>query len=321
MLVEISGKYSPEILSRANNYLYKKETRSSYQIEKEEPSTERVERFVSLLNNAGKENLADLLSESSLTKLQNQIVDVRFAAKAFRDYQNYIGQTTWNYDEIIHYICPPPQFVRQLTDGLADAAGRLEAVHPIVKAAVVAFGFVFIHPFEDGNGRIHRFLIHDILSRDQFVPEGMIIPVSAHMLNNMKLYDNALEAYSKPLMKIIRYSKNDKHELTVLNASEVDGYFRFPDFTTQTEYLCKAIEATVSNDLNKELFFLQCYDEAKELIKQRIDMPDRLIDSFIRFTHQNNGTFPNRRRKQFSMLTDVEIDALQTIFRSVFNAE
>ncbi len=50
-------------------------------------------------------------------------------------------------------------------------------VHPIIRAAATVFGFVFIHPFEDGNGRIHRFLIHDILSRDSFMPAGMIIPM------------------------------------------------------------------------------------------------------------------------------------------------
>lgn len=28
-------------------------------------------------------------------------------------------------------------------------------VDPVVLAAALAFGFVFIHPFEEGNGRIH----------------------------------------------------------------------------------------------------------------------------------------------------------------------
>jgi hypothetical protein len=113
-LNKISKNYSPETLKRANNYLYKKETRSSYQIEKEEPSPERIERFVSLLSNAGKKNVAELLSEESLVILQNQIVDPRFAAKSFRNFQNYIGQSAWNYDEIIHYVCPPPEFLSDL---------------------------------------------------------------------------------------------------------------------------------------------------------------------------------------------------------------
>jgi hypothetical protein len=320
-LNKISKNYSPEILKRANNYLYKKETRSSYQIEKEEPSPERIEKFVRLLSNAGKKDIGELLSEESLVKLQNQIVDPRFAATGFRDFQNYIGQTTRNYDEIISYVCPPPEFLSDLMRELSNTAIKMEGVYPIVRAAAIAFGFVFIHPFEDGNGRIHRFLIHDILSRDNFLPSGMIIPVSAHMVNNMQLYDDALEAYSKPLMYLIKYTKNEEQELLVLNASEVEGYYRFPDLTVQTEYLCKVIETAVSHDLPNELNFLQNYDEAKGLMKQRVDMPDKLIDLFIRFTHQNNGIFPKRGRNTFQMLKDDEIEALQSIFQDVFAVE
>jgi len=321
MLRELSKNYSAEILNRANNYLYKKETRSSYQIEKEEPTTERIDRFVSLLSNAGKKDIRDLLSEESLLMLQNQIVDPRFAATGFRDFQNYIGQTTWNYDEIIHYVCPPPEFLSDLMKDLSNTAIRMEGVNPIVRATAIAFGFVFIHPFEDGNGRIHRFLIHDFLSRDNFLPTGMIIPVSAHMVNNLKLYDDALEAYSKPIMQIIKYTKDKKQKLIVLNASEVEGYYRFPDLTAQTEYLCTVIETAISQDLPNELNFLQNYDEAKELMKQRVDMPDKLIDLFIRFTHQNNGIFPKRRRNTFHMLNDDEIEALQSIFQDVFTLD
>jgi hypothetical protein len=320
-LNKISKNYSPETLKRAINYLYKKETRSSYQIEKEEPSPERIERFVSLLSNAGKKDVAELLSEESLVILQNQIVDPRFAATSFRDFQNYIGQTTWNYDEIIYYVCPPPEFLSDLMKELSNTAIKMKGVYPIVRAAAIAFGFVFIHPFEDGNGRIHRFFIHDFLSRDNFLPSGMIIPVSAHMVNNMKEYDDTLEAYSKPLMYLVRYTKNEEQELLVLNASEVEGYYRFPDLTAQTEYLCKVIETVVSHDLPNELNFLQNYDEAKGLMKQRVDMPDKLIDLFIRFTHQNNGIFPKRRRTTFQMLKDNEIEALQSIFQDVFTEE
>jgi hypothetical protein len=321
ILNKLSKNFSPEIVKRANNYLYKKETRSSYEIEKEEPSPERIERFVSLLSNAGKRDIGELLSEESLVKLQNLIVDPRFAATSFRDFQNFIGQTTRNYDEIIHYICPPPEFLQDLMKELANTAIKMEKVYPIVRAAAVAFGFVFIHPFEDGNGRIHRFLIHDILSREIFLPSGMIIPVSAHMVNNMKLYDDALEAYSKPLMNIIKYTRKGEQELLVLNTSEVEGYYRFPDLTEQTEYLCKVIETTVSHDLPNELTFLQNYDEAKGLMKQRVDMPDKLIDLFIRFTHQNNGIFPKRKRNNFQLLKDDEIEALQSIFQEVFLME
>ena len=77
---------------------------------------------------------------------------------------------------------------------------------------------------------------------------------------------------------MIRYTKTEEKELLVLNASEVEGYYRFPDLTAQTEYLCKVIETAVYHDLPDELIFLQNYDEARELMKQKVDMPDKLID-------------------------------------------
>jgi Fic family protein len=47
---------------------------------------------------------------------------------------------------------------------------------------------------QDGNGRIHRFLIHNILARRKFTPEGLMFPVSAVMLKNPADYDASLEA-------------------------------------------------------------------------------------------------------------------------------
>jgi hypothetical protein len=50
-------------------------------------------------------------------------------------------------------------------------------------------------------------------------------------------------------------------------------------------------------------------------------MHDKLIDLFIRFTHQNKGIFPKRRKNTFQMLKDEEIEALQSIFQDVFIVE
>jgi len=71
-----------------------------------------------------------------------------------------------------------------------------KAVSAVVHAAAVAYGFVFLHPFEDGNGRIHRFLIHNVLARRGFTPEGIMFPVSASMLKNLADDDASLEAFS-----------------------------------------------------------------------------------------------------------------------------
>ena len=319
LITAIRQAFPPDIFYRAVSYLYTKETRSSYLIEQEQPSPERTARFISLLERAGEEPIATLMREQFLTHLQNEIVDSRFAALGYRNFQNYIGQTTYNFKEIFHYICPPPQFLPSIMEGLSMSLEKTAGVHPVVRATIIAFGFVFAHPFEDGNGRLHRFLIHDVLTRDGVVPRGMIVPVSAHMVNHKKEYDMALEVYSKPLMRRIRYELNQQdHSLRVTNPEAVESYFRYPDLTSQCIYLATTIQETIKEDIYPEMEFLVKYDEAKTAIQEIVDMPDRYIDLLIKLLHQNKGLLSERKRKHFTQLTDSELSRIETVFREVF---
>ena len=56
---------------------------------------------------------------------------------------------------------------------------RTQGQPTVMRSAVAAFGFVYIHPLADGNGRVHRFLINDILRRDGTVQDPMVLPVSS----------------------------------------------------------------------------------------------------------------------------------------------
>lgn len=318
---QLKNSFPADIFQRANNYLYNKETRSSYEIEKEQPSPDRMEKFIAILRRAGTEQTTAILDEVRLIALQNAIVDQRFAAAAFRDFQNYIGQSMDGFRELIHYICPPPEILKTLMDGLKDSAEKTAGIIPEVRAAIIAFGFVFIHPFEDGNGRLHRFLIHDILVHDGIVPQGLIIPVSAHMLNNIRDYDNILENYSKTLMQRIKYNKKDSGEIEIVNGDEVEGYFRYPDLTDQCIYLAETIHTTLNEDMPNELIFIQRYDEVKKALQHIVDMPDRIINLMIMFLHQHKGVFPKRRREEFAKLTDDEINEMQVVFRKIFEMD
>lgn len=73
---------------------------------------------------------------------------------------------------------------------------RHSNVDPVCAAAAASFGFVFIHPFEDGNGRIHRFLKHQMLASSGFTPHQMLFPVSAVMMRDRSRYDEILEGFS-----------------------------------------------------------------------------------------------------------------------------
>lgn len=317
----LKNDFPEDFFRRAAAYLYNKETRSSYEIEREKPSSDRMERFMALLNKAGARPTEELLLKENLVRMQNVIVDPRYAAADYRDFQNYVGESLPNYHSIIHYICPPPIMVETLMAGLHTAAGKTPGVEPIIRAALFAFGFVFIHPFEDGNGRLHRFMIHDILVHDGMVPEGLIIPVSAHMLNDKKAYDQTLESYSRPLMQRIQYTLSDNGEVTVNNKNEVEGYYRYPDLTPQATYLAEIIHATLREDMPEELLFLLRYDESKREMQKIVDMPDKEINWMLIFLHQNKGILPKRRREQFAKLTDEEIMAMQDAYKKVYEIE
>jgi hypothetical protein len=306
------NSYDPEIITRAIHYLYAKETISSYAIEREKPDSSHEAHFIDLLRSAEK---MERISKEKLLELQNAIVEPRFKDFDYRIVQNYIGEQASAYTQKIHYISPKPENVRELMEGWLSALESMQStqVHPIIFAAAISFGFVFIHPFEDGNGRLHRFLIHYILSRTHFTPGGFIFPVSSVMLKNIRAYDAILETFSIPLLKKIRdYELTPEGELRV--KAHTKGFYQYIDYTRFAEYLFKCVIETVETVFKYELEFIKNYDITKRAVRNIVDMPDKLIDLIIKFTHQNNGKLSDSKRSRFFyMLKQNEIHAIEKI--------
>ena len=305
----IVNKYYASLISRACNYLYTKETMSSFEIEKEKPSKSRIARFISLLQQAGK---IDQLSKTMLIDLQNSIVDPRYCDSDYRTSQNYVGENIRPDFQRIHYISPKPTDISDLMQGLLETLKRMEAsqLNPVIISACIAFGFVFIHPFEDGNGRIHRFLIHQILSKTGFSPKDIIIPVSAIMLKNYHEYDAALESFSKPLLTVLtEYDLSDEGVMNVEQDSK--SYYQYLDFTRIAEYLFQCIQEAIHEHMEQEIIFLLNYDKTKNAIQAIVDMPDKDIDLLIKLVTQNHGELAKKKRNDyFSRLNDNEIKRL-----------
>ena len=311
---KVVAAYPPELLRRALNYLYTKETKSSFEIEHITPDANRTERFIALLQLAEQEDFGE---KSRLLELQNRIVDPRFAAQDYRTTQNYVGETVAMRRERVHFICPKPDDVVSLMAGLLAAHRRMESgrIHPVIHAAAVAYGFVFMHPFEDGNGRIHRFLIHNILARRGYTPQGLMFPVSASMLKNPTAYNASLEAFSHSLVPLVEYAIDEEGRMTVENDTAV--WYRFIDMTAQTEALFSFITQTIETELADELAFLAHYDRTKTAMQAVVDMPDRQIDLFIRCCLQNYGRLSAAKRgSTFGFLTDDEVDQMERAIQS-----
>lgn len=174
-----------------------------------------------------------------------------------------------------------------------------------------------MQPFEDGNGRIHRFLIHNILSRRGFTPKGVMFPISASMLKNPADYDASLEAFSRDLMVLVEYSLDEEGRMTVHN--DTARWYRYIDMTPQVEALFRFIDQTIEVELARELAFLANYDETKNAIQEIVDMPDRKIDLFIRFCLENNGRLSARKgASHFDFLSDEEIARMEEAFLAAY---
>ncbi len=316
---DIITAYSPELLSRALSYLYHKETKSSFAIEHIKPNASRAEKFITSLALAEKE---DFCTKDLLIELQNRIVDPRFQDSDYRHLQNYVGQTVAYQKEVIHFVSPKPEDLPALMEGLIGAHRRMKdsAVSPVIHAAAIAYGFVFLHPFEDGNGRIHRFLIHNILSLQGMVPAGLMFPISAVMLKHPADYDASLEAFSRPLLSQVEYTLDEMGEMIVEN--DTACWYQYMDMTTQAEALYIFVSKTIEEELVEELSFLAHYDKTKKSIQAIIDMPDRLIDLFIQLCLQNNGHLSARKKSvHFEFLTDDELSAMERALSSGYDLE
>jgi hypothetical protein len=311
-VTDLMGRYDRALLQSAVNWLYRKETRSSFAIEGETPGPARVERFVALLQQV---SALPSLAKDVLVRLQNETVDERFANPGYRPDQVYVAPETGLARQRIEYVAPKPEDVAALMEGLLSCSARLaeSAVDPVVQAAVVSFGFVFIHPFSDGNGRLHRLLIHYVLSRARFTPAGLIFPVSAVMQAKSAEYDECLESFSIPLLQVVDYREHEDGSLTV--HGETSGLYRYFDATRMAEDLYRWVSETIETEFVHELDYLDRFRKARASMLEVVDLPDKQLNLFVKLVRANRGVLSAAKQPFFSMLLPAEIQRLEQIIR------
>ena len=182
-LKDLDQQFGADILMRTASWLTFKESRASFLIEKESDQTDRVQRFAHVIaQHCG--HIANPLSSDSLCTLQAGILGEDALGLGLRLSPVFVGQATLRED-LVHYIAPPFAEVPNIFAGLSTFEAVTRGAEPLARAAVIAFGFVYIHPMRDGNGRLHRFLINDSLIRDQAIPDGVILPISATITSSV----------------------------------------------------------------------------------------------------------------------------------------
>ena len=171
----------------------------------------------------------------------------------------FIGEHDRSTGEPIpEHISARWQDLDALMKGLIDTEALLQGseFHPILTSTIIAFGFVFIHPFVDGNGRIHRYLIHDILAKLKFTPQGIIFPVSASMLERIEDYKKTLGSYSYPIQEFIEWETTQDNNIEVLNRDDFRLLPLLSDATPQAEFLFDCVDHTINKIIPEEVSYL-----------------------------------------------------------------
>lgn len=206
-----------------------------------------------------------------------------------------------------------------LLAGIQKFEGHSTDLDAVLAAASLAFGFMYVHPFEDGNGRIHPYLIHHVLAKRGFNPPGIVFPVSAVILSRIEEYRAVLEDYSKRLLPIIRWQPTARGNVEVTN--ETADFYRFFDATPHAEFLYSCVEQTIESELPGETEFLRRHDQFAESVKTIVDMPDRTRNLLFRFLRQNGGRLSNRaRERELAPLTDEEVRQIEAIYAESFGS-
>ena len=297
-----------------------KDSKASFNIEGEQPRNNRAARWGNAIGQAG----GNALDINELNRLQQIVIEnTRFTKMGIRQQQGFIGDRDRETKAPIpDHISAKFEDLEILMNGFISTKYLLleSKMDPVLVAAKLAFGFVFIHPYVDGNGRLHRYIIHHILAKMGYTKQGMIFPVSASILNHIKDYATVLETYSHPVLALVDWKPTPEYSVEIQN--ETLDYYRYFDATIQAEFLYDCVEDTIENIIPQEVDYLIKYDEFKNYIDEAFEMPDDMVSLLVRFLEQGEGALSKRAlKKEFKVLEAQEVIDIQDKFIEIFEVE
>lgn len=315
---KLTAEFGEDLLLRAATWMTLRESRASFAIEGEADQANRIQRFADVM--ARRTGQSDLpFTSAVLAELQREILGKTTLTQfGIRQSPVFVGETIRQQQEIVHYVAPPAADVPAMLEGLRVFLERTQGQSPVMRSAVAAFGFVYIHPLADGNGRVHRFLINDVLRRDGAVPDPVILPVSAVITDDAaerRGYDRILDRVSKPLMQAVREHVIFAPMQTVYPDGVVSNFgfsgadlakpmWCYPDLGAHVIYLSDIISRTLTEQMREQSLYLRHHAQARAAVKEIVEMPDHQVDRVLRSIEQNGGKLSNVLAKEMPVLRE-----------------
>lgn len=309
--------FSVTEIARAAQYLLTTETRSSYEMEREHPAPDRILRFVRVLEQAGQRPLdEEFLFEIHRIALGTGRPDPSIGA--YRYLQNWLGR-----GDLIHLIPPAPETVPELMEEwfvMRERVMRSDAP-ALVKLNAIAHSFIYIHPFMDGNGRLSRFIMQDILANEGLRQQGIIMPISAGLLVNLDSYIGTLDALSRRLLSATQYHRRDLASDPELDEAHTH-LFAHLDFTDLQGEVNKSAARVLDGLMRDEVAHLVRRDRFKDQLNRELDLSNRDLERLIAVIYENSGRISKRKRTGlFQHLTDEDIALAESIYADLHAPE
>jgi len=304
------------LLSRAMEWSFLSETKGSFAIENEKPSYNKMESFVTILKRI-KDNVT--IDEECLCSLQNEVVSMPLdKAVSYRHSQNWLQLGSGRGPSSITYAPPEPSLVDSLMKGIESVSNQTSSINPICLASAISYGFVFVHPFMDGNGRLSRCLIHHGMNKAKEMPQNLILPISVAMKNNESDYLKSLKGFSIPARKLCNVTWIDQDDFRFDWESNADLFFRYPDLTEQTVFIMDMTQYTLTELLESEIQFLKMYDKVYAEVNEQYDVRNKVLASLVTIALKSNGSVSNKKRKKYADY--ISNEALEFLESSAKNA-
>lgn len=317
-LKKILTQAHPFISGKLESHFQFREAIASYAIEGERPSGRQAVLWKLAIGKSGQIPIC----EQELSRLAQIVLGNGKVSTGYRRQQGFIGEHEYiSGRPIPDHISARWEDLESLMEGLIQTAEILEkdnGYDSVLAAAVLAFGFVFIHPFVDGNGRLHRYLIQHMLHRKGFAPKGQVVPVSEVVLSRISGYRQVLESFSLLRLPFIEWEPAADNNVQINSATS--DLYRYFDATKQAEFLYSCIQQAVDVIIPQQIDFLQKYDRMKSYLDDSIPMPDRMVSLLVKFLEQGNGTLSKRAKSsEFKNFTNLEILEIETTYRDIFS--
>lgn len=141
------------------------------------------------------------VNEKDIIKMHKMLMKDIDERTGYKQIPNYIPELDFEFT-------PPEKVKKEMKKLIQLFEKSIQETHPLQTAALFHSKFVGVHPFEDGNGRVGRFLINIMLVNNGYPP---IIIRKTQREAYIKCMNDSFRGYTKNLERFIQRKYKDTY--------------------------------------------------------------------------------------------------------------